>query len=404
MLARELEALQLSNVRADNGFVRFDGDFSALTRANIWCRTADRIWWEVGNFEATTFEALFEGVRKLPWPSILCKDANFPVSGHIHNSQLSSLPAVQSIVKKAIVENLKAAYSVQWFGEDGPSFPIRVTLVKNVATISIDSSGSGLHRRGYRHPEHEAPIRETLAAGMILLSYWNAERLLVDPFCGSGTILLEAASIGLNRAPGWLRSFNSEQWPCLPQRYWTAARQEMNDLYRADQKLRILGSDSDERSVAMSEQNFHRAQLPQGSLSVVRRPFSEFRIREDYGVLITNPPYGERLSSKAEVEELYQQMGQIFGPRLATWSLYVITSHPDFARLFGHKESRKRKLYNGLIACNYYQYLGPRPPVASTAPPPPARSATPKDSAKRPERHSTHKFPSKSKPPKGSER
>ena len=374
VLARELTQLGLDEIKSNNGSVGFTGDFSALIRANLWCRTADRIWWEVAKFSATTFEELFQGTRKLPWASMMPKDACFPVSGQSHASQLTSVPACQSIVKKAIVEAMSASYGVSWFGEDGPTFPIRVQLSHDTASISLDTSGTGLHKRGYRLSHHEAPIRETLAAGMMLLSYWDSERLLVDPFCGSGTILLEAASIGLDRAPGWNRSFAAESWPCIQPHLWEIAREEVQDRYQPQRKLQILGYDSDPTSISLAYENFERAQLPAGSVSFACKELKDFAIRQEFGVMVTNPPYGERLSEKVAVEKLYSLFGQIMGPRLSTWSVYVIANHPEFARYFGQRETKKRKLYNGLIQCNLYQYLGPRPPRAGEPAPRPAQS------------------------------
>lgn len=362
VLARELRALDLQEVRSENGQVHFKGDFLAMARANLWARTADRIWMRVGQFPATTFEELFQGTRALPWPDLMPEDANFPVEGLSHGSQLSSVPACQSIVKKATVEAMAAHYKRQIFAEDGPRFPIRVALSKDVATVSLDTSGVGLHKRGYRLLTTEAPIRETLAAGMVLLSYWSPQRLLVDPFCGSGTILLEAAMIGLNQAPGWQREFAAEKWPVVGDQVWPVARQEVADRFDRTTKLKISGSDGDDQAIRLANQNLQRSGLEQRGITLRTRPLAQLATETEYGVLITNPPYGERLSDKQEVERLYTQFGNIVRPWLSTWSVYVITNHPEFVSCFGAEPQKRRKLYNGMIECSFHQYLGPRPP------------------------------------------
>ena len=362
VLSRELKTLGLEDVRSDNGHVFFRGDFLAMARANLWARTADRIWLRLGTFPATTFEELFQGTRSLPWPDLLPVDALFPVEGLSHGSQLSSVPACQSITKKAIVESMAVRYGAQTFPETGARFPIRVALARDQATLSLDTSGVGLHKRGYRLLTTDAPIRETLAAGMVLLSYWEPSRLLVDPFCGSGTILLEAAMIGLKRAPGWQREFAAQHWPVVGEEVWRSARQEAEDLFDRSTKLRISGSDSDDQAIRLATQNLSRSGLEDRGINFRTRPLSQLTTTTEYGVLITNPPYGERLSDRTEVETLYAEFGTIVRPWLATWSLYVITNHPEFSRCFGQTADRRRKLYNGMIECAYHQFLGPRPP------------------------------------------
>ena len=367
VLTRELRALDLQEVRSDNGQVHFRGDFLALARANLWARTADRIWLRLGQFPARTFEELFQGTRALPWPELLPRDALFPVEGLSHGSQLSSVPACQAIVKKAAVESMAARYKLQVFPETGAKYPIRVALAKDVATISLDTSGVGLHKRGYRLLTTQAPIRETLAAGMVLLSYWSPERLLVDPFCGSGTILMEAAMIGLRQAPGWQREFAAEKWTAIPAEVWKEARQEAADRFDRTTKLKISGSDGDDQAIRLANQNLQRSGLEGRGISLRTRPLSQLATQTDYGVLITNPPYGERLSDRHSVEELYLEFGNLVRPWLKTWSVYVITNHPDFARCFGAEPQKRRKLYNGMMECSYHQYLGPRPPRPTEA-------------------------------------
>ncbi|MBN9417166.1 MAG: class I SAM-dependent RNA methyltransferase [Candidatus Eremiobacteraeota bacterium] len=366
VLGRELKALGLEDVRSDNGHVFFRGDFLAMARANLWARTADRIWLRLGSFPATTFEDVFQGTKALPWADLLPQDAEFPVEGLSHGSQLSSVPALQAVTKKAVVEAMSARYGSQTFPENGPRFPIRVALAKDRATVSLDTSGVGLHKRGYRLLTTEAPIRETLAAGMMLLSYWDAGRLLVDPFCGSGTILLEAAMIGLKRAPGLKREFAAENWPSVGAQVWKEARQEAEDLFDRTSKLRISGSDGDDQAIRHANQNLERSGLDGRGITFRTRELSGLATNTEYGVLVSNPPYGERLSDRTQVEDLYARFGHIVVPWLKTWSAYIITNHPGFVQCFGRNSDKRRKLYNGMIECTLHQYLGPRPPRPQT--------------------------------------
>ncbi|MBI3929434.1 MAG: class I SAM-dependent RNA methyltransferase [Armatimonadetes bacterium] len=360
VVARELQALGY-DTRSDNGSVWFEADELAICRANLWLRSADRLWLRLGEFPAGTFEELFQGVRQLPWPDWLSANAEFPVSGISHASQLTSVPACQAVVKKAIVESLKARYRMDWFPEDGPRFPIRMALIHNQCTISLDTSGSGLHRRGYRVLNAEAPLRETLAAGLVQLTYWRPERLLADPMCGSGTILLEAALWALKRAPGLNRTFAAEGWPWVPPAAWPQARAEAEELFDRTTRLNILGSDHDSDVLKLARYHLRAAELSDRGIEFQRRPVQEFRSRQKYGVLITNPPYGQRQSELIEVERLYRELGRVWEPLRETWSGYFLTSHPGFPRLFGHRPARRRKVYNGMIPCIYYQYPGPRP-------------------------------------------
>lgn len=362
VLARELKDLGLLEVVADNGHVAFTGDFLAMARANLWARTADRIWMRLGRFPATSFEELFEGTRKLPWAQLMPQDASFPVEGLSFGSTLTSVPACQSIVKKAVVEAMKAEYGLERFPETGPVYPIRISLLRDEATLLLDTSGTGLHKRGYRLLTTGAPMRETLAAALVQLSYWNAGRLLVDPFCGSGTVLVEAAMIGLRRAPGWDRDFASKHWPFVGSAVWDEALTEVEDRFDRTTKLEIFGWDIDPEALRSGRSNVSRAGLDDRGIFLETRALRDFRSRHKYGVLITNPPYGERLSDRRDVEDLYAKLGEVVRPLLDTWSVYVLTAHADFAHHFGVKEARRRKLYNGQIQCTYYQYPGPRPP------------------------------------------
>ena len=362
VVARELQALGATETQNENGSVTFEGDAALLCRANLWLRCADRVWFTVGRFPAHTFDELFESVKALPWPDLLTQDAVFPVTGACHDSQLSSVPACQGIVKKAVVESLKRRYPVEIFPENGAQFPIRFQLFGNQCTVLLDSSGVGLHRRGYRQATAEAPLRETLAAGLVQLSYWNSARPLFDPFCGSATILIEAALIGLQRAPGLYRSFACESWPWVVKKVWREARQEAEDRYDRTTSLSLFGSDINPQALTIARHNLTRAKLQDRGIQLECRPVSEFRPSGDYGVLITNPPYGERQLDRAQAEELYAQLGRAINP-LHTWSSYVITSHPALERCLGRRAGRKRKLYNGMLACTYYQYPGPKPPA-----------------------------------------
>ncbi len=360
VLARELKALGAQEVHSDNGQVSFQGDPLTLARANLWLRTADRVWLVLGSFPATTFEELFQGVIAVPWEELLPKEAEFPVTGFSVKSGLSSVPACQKIVKKAMVERLKKAYKLEWFPEDGPLFPVRFQLIKDSCKILLDTSGSGLHKRGYRTYNAPAPLRETLAAGLVLLSYWNKERPLYDPLCGSGTILLEAALIGLDRAPGWGRTHCSENWPLLPEAVWNEAREEVEDRFDRHTELQIFGSDQDGAVLKLARIHTEQAELVDRGIRFQKRPVEQFQSKKRHGVLITNPPYGHRLQGEFDIEALYQRMAEQLSPLRETWSLYFLTSHPDFARFFG-QPARRRKLYNGKMPVTYYQYPGPPP-------------------------------------------
>jgi putative N6-adenine-specific DNA methylase len=315
---------------------------------------------KMGEFQALSFEELFEGTKALPWEDWLPEDACFPVEGKSINSKLFSVPDCQGIVKKAIVEKLKQRYRKQWFEETGPLYTIEIALLKDIATLTIDTTGPGLHKRGYRKLSSQAPLKETLAASMIALSYWNPERILVDPFCGSGTIPIEAGLIGLNIAPGLNRDFAAEKWPQVPATLWQKARQEANDAIRRDLKLKIMGTDIDEDVLSLARYHRKLAGL-EGQIHLQRLPVSELRNSHKYGCIICNPPYGERIGEAKEVEKLYKEMKRSFSA-LDTWSIYILTAFPRFEEVYGKKADRRRKLYNGRIECQYYQFYGPRPP------------------------------------------
>lgn len=360
IVAREVQNLGYLDIKTENAKVEFTADESGICRSNLWLRSADRVLVKVGQFPALSFEELFEGAKSLPWDLWLPENAKFPVSGKSINSKLFSVPDCQAIVKKAIVEKLKQRYRKQWFEESGPEYPIEVALLKDMVTLTIDTSGAGLHKRGYRKLSAQAPLKETLAAAMIQLSYWNPERVLIDPFCGSGTIPIEAALIGLKVAPGLNREFIAEKWPQIPPSIWEQARKEARDSIRRDLKLKIIGTDIDDSVLSLARYHRKLAGLDD-QIHLQRLPVSELRNSHKYGCIICNPPYGERIGEQKEVELTYREMGKTFG-LLDTWSIYILTAYQGFERVYGRKADRRRKLYNGRIECQYYQYYGPRPP------------------------------------------
>lgn len=360
VVGRELNWLGYADQKVENGRVTFAADEAAICRTNIWLRTAERVLVKMGEFSALTFDELFEGTKALPWDEWLPENAEFPVDGRSVDSKLSSVPDCQAIVKKAIVEKLKLKYKKQWFDEDGPLYRIEVGLLKDIATLTIDTTGNGLHKRGYRTLTTGAPLKETLAAAMLMISRWKPDRVLIDPFCGSGTIPIEAALIAGNIAPGAKRSFSAEGWQQTPAGLWAKAREEAADKAKKVSDLRIQGSDIDEEAISIARYHAAQAGVAQG-IHLQRLPIADISSRYKYGFIVCNPPYGERLGEIPEVERLYKELGAIF-KGFDTWSFYVITSHQRFEALVGRKADKKRKLYNGRIQCNYYQFYGPPPP------------------------------------------
>ena len=360
LVARELQELGYTEQTVENSRVIFQGDERAVCRTNLWLRTADRVLIKMGQFEARTFEELFQQTKALPWYDWLPANAEFPVEGKSIKSTLFSVPDCQAIVKKAIVEKMKEKYKVNWFEEKGPRYKIEVGILKDVVTLTIDTSGAGLHKRGYRKLVSQAPLKETLAAAMIMLSYWKAERPLIDPFCGSGTIPIEAALLGLNQAPGLQRSFVAEEWPNIPRKLWQEARREAQDLVRKDLAMDIGGYDWDKEVLSMARYHAKEAGV-ENQIHFQERALADLSSKKKYGCIICNPPYGERLEEMAVVERLYREMGQVLR-KLDTWSYYVLTANSAFEKLFGRKSNKNRKLYNGRIECHYYQFYGPRPP------------------------------------------
>lgn len=360
VVSRELKQLGYEDQSIEDGRVTFVADEAAICRTNLWLRSADRVLLKLGDFTAEDFGELFEKTKALPWEDWLPVDAAFPVRGRSVRSQLHSVPDCQAIVKKAIVERLKGFYHETWFEETGATYGVEVALLKDKATLTIDTSGLGLHKRGYRTLSTAAPLKETLAAALIQLSYWNRERPFIDPFCGSGTIPIEAAMLGRNMAPGLSREFNAEHWPRTPDALWREARTEARDLARKEMDVTLIGTDRDEQALSLARYHAQEAGVAE-NIHFQQKEFRQLTTKRQYGCVICNPPYGERLEDAQTVEALYRDMSPVFAA-LDTWSIYVLTSHPGFETLFRKRADRRRKLYNGRIECTYYQYQGPRPP------------------------------------------
>ncbi|WP_339214929.1 class I SAM-dependent RNA methyltransferase [Ornithinibacillus sp. FSL M8-0202] len=344
-------------VEVDNGKVIFEAPISAIPRCNLWLRTADRVKLVVGEFKATTFDELFEGTKALAWEEYVSEDGQFPVSGKSVKSALYSVPDCQKIVKKAIAERLKRKYGMaSKMPETGAMYKVEVSLLKDMALLTIDTSGVGLHKRGYRVGQGEAPLKETMAAALVLLTNWRPEFPLIDPFCGSGTIPIEAALIGQNIAPGFNREFAAEEWEFIRNKYWDEAFQEAEDLANYDQKLDIIGSDIDHKMIEISKANSLEAGL--GELVTWKQmQVSDLTIRNENGYIIANPPYGQRIGDQEAVQEMYQDLGNIMKNH-PSWSVYVLTALEAFEKHYGAKATKKRKLFNGFIKTDYYQYFG----------------------------------------------
>ena len=362
VLKREITDLGYEIAQVEDGRVTFYGDSMAVCRANIFLRTAKRILWKVGSFQAGTYEELFEGTRNIPWENYIPENGKFWVTkASSVNSKLYSLSDIQSIMKKAMVERLKSTYHIEWFREDGDSYPIRVFLMKDRATVGIDTSGLPLHMRGYRKLHNKAPITETLAAALILLTPWRKDRILVDPFCGSGTFPIEAALIAAGIAPGLYREFTAEQWDNLiPKRQWYEAVEQANAQIDSTVETDIQGYDIDGEVIKTARRNAQKAGVDH-LLHLQQRAVKDLHHPKKYGFIITNPPYGERLADRDSLPQLYREFGESFS-RLDSWSAYMITSYKDAERYFGRKADKNRKVYNGMIKAYYYQFLGPKPP------------------------------------------
>lgn len=360
VLKREAIALGMENVTVRDGLVSMEGDYEDIAKLNLWLRTAERVHWVLSTFEARSFEELFEGVNKIDWPEIMPIDANFVTEAKSQKSKLFSLSDIQSISEKAIVKKLSQAYGKKWFEKSGARFRVGIRIVNDEVSIYLDTSGDGLHNRGYRQRSVKAPLTETIAAGLVLLSYWNKDRILADPFCGSGTIPIEAAMIGRNIAPGLNRKFDFEYWPLEKEIGLKDRKQEAYSSIEWDGNLEIIASDIDPRSIKSASFNVEHLGL-EDDIQLLCKDVNKIDYAGNYGILITNPPYGVRIEEEENVRIINQQLGQL-AKSLDTWSFYVITSSEDFERLFKKKADRKRKLYNGRIKVDYYQYFGPKPP------------------------------------------
>ncbi len=362
VLKREIQKLGYDILKVEDGKVTFAGDEAAIVRANIFLRTTERILIKIGSFKATTFDELFEGTKALPWEQFIPEDSKFWVAKATSiKSKLFSPSDIQSIMKKAMVDRLKKKYNVNWFPEDGASFPLRVTIMKDVVTVGLDTSGDSLHKRGYRQATVKAPITETLAAALIMLTPWKWDRILVDPFCGSGTFPIEAAMIGANIAPGMNRSFSAEDWMHLiPKKAWYDAANEAEDQIRRDIEMDIQGYDIDPGAIKAAMENARLAEVDH-LIHFQQRPVSQLSHRKKYGFVITNPPYGKRLEEEEDMPALYREIGEAFS-HLDSWSFYLITAFDQAERYLGRKADKNRKIYNGMMKTYFYQYMGPKPP------------------------------------------
>ena len=361
IVKRELAALGYEGRTTTPGRLLFRGDAAAICRTNLWLRVAERILIRVGSFPAADFEALFEGTKSLPWEQWLPRDAEFPVQGRSHRSQLTSVPACQRSVKRAVVERLRAAHGCEELPETGATYSIEISLREDVATLTLDTTGVGLHKRGYRTLVGEAQLRETLAAAMIDLTFWRPGRVLADPFCGTGTIPIEAAMKGRNIAPGLNREFACEGWPTLDGKLWKHERQAAREAVLPALEERLLAYDIDGETLSLARYHAQQAGVAD-DIHWQERPFSELRAKAEYGCIVTNPPYGERMGDDREIVELYRSFPLVLR-RLPTWSHYILSSRPDLELLVGQRAARRRKLYNGPLECTYYQFHGPRPPA-----------------------------------------
>jgi len=359
VVKREVLALGFKDVSVLDGRVDFSCEFSDIAKANIWLRSSDRVLLNMGEFTALSFDELFEGVKSLDWEQWIPANGKFTVTGKSIRSKLFSVPDCQAIVKKAVVERLKTRYKTDWFKEDGPEYKIQVGLLKDKATLTIDTTGAGLHKRGYRPAAALAPLKETLAAALISLTYWRKDRLLLDPMCGSGTIPIEGALMAKNIAPGLSRGFVSESWPQMTKQVWDESRAHARSVIN-DVRPQIFGSDIDPKAVGLAEFNARQAGVGEFIRFEVKA-IKDIDLPAPHGIAICNPPYAERLGTTAEVEQLYFDMRNVF-KQDDTWSLNVITPDEFFEKVLGKKAGKKRKLFNGRIKTDYYQYFGAKAP------------------------------------------
>jgi len=364
VLKREITDLGYDVGAVTDGRVSFTGDYDAVCRANIFLRSAERILISIGTFRAESFEELFQGTKNLPWEEWIPKDGKFWVAKAASvKSKLFSPSDIQSIMKKAMVERLKEVYGTSWFEESGESFPLRVFILKDEVTVGLDTTGESLHKRGYRKLTAKAPIAENLAAGLIMLTPWRGDRILVDPFCGSGTIPIEAAMMAANMAPGMNRSFTAEKWThVIPKKMWYDAVSEAQELVDTNIETDIQGYDLDDEMVKISRENARLAGVEK-LIHFQKRDAAMLSHPKKYGFIITNPPYGERLSDKDEMPALYRMIGERYA-LLDSWSMFLITSYENAERDIGRKADKNRKIYNGMMKTYFYQFLGPKPPKA----------------------------------------
>jgi len=353
-IADELKRLDMAEVKSENGRVYFSGGDSALAEANINLRIGERVLIELGRFQARSFEELFQGTKALPWERFIGRDGAFPVKGYSLNSALFSVSDCQKIIKKAIVERLKSVYSLEWFPETGALYQVQFSIMKDWVSLCIDTSGEGLHKRGYRPAHNAAPLKETMAAAMVKLSRYRGRDDFCDPFCGSGTIPIEAALIALNRAPGLSRRFTAMSWPQIDRRVWTEAAEKARSR-EFNGEYNIVGSDIDPKALELARENARRAGV-EHIVRCERADACTFDRRTERGVIVTNPPYGERIMEKQQAEELYRAFGRAYA-QSENWQLYLLSSHTEFERCFGRQADKKRKLYNGMIKCDLFMYL-----------------------------------------------
>lgn len=362
VLKREIYDLGYEITKVEDGRVTFEGDEEAICRSNIFLRTAERVMVQIGRFHATTFDELYENMKALPWEKWIPQDGKFWVKkASSVKSKLFSASDIQSICKKAMVDRLKMTYHTDWFEEDGASFPVRVFLLKDEVTVALDTTGEPLHKRGYRTWTSKAPISETLAAALIMLTPWRADRILVDPFCGSGTFLIEAAMMAANMAPGMNRSFTAEAWThVIPKQLWYDTVEEAQEMVDLDVETDLQGYDLDPDMIKIARANAKQAGVEK-LIHFQQRAVTDLKHSKKYGFIITNPPYGERLEEKKDLPALYTTIGEVYR-NLDAWSLYMITSYEEAERYIGRKADKNRKLYNGMIRTYFYQFMGPKPP------------------------------------------
>ncbi len=362
VLKREIYDLGYEVTQVEDGRITFLGDAEALCRGNIFLRTTERVLLKVGRFKAETFEELFQGIKSLPWEEFIPADGKFWVTkASSIKSKLFSPSDIQRVAKKAMVERLKGEYDLEWFSEEGASYPVRIFLLKDEVIVTLDTTGESLHKRGYRYLASKAPLTETLAAALILLTPWQKDRILVDPFCGSGTFPIEAAMIAAGIAPGMNRHFLSEAWENLiPKELWRDCFQEAEEMVNKDITTDIQGYDIDEDIIKAARENAKRAGV-ENLIHFQQRDVSDLHHPKKYGFVITNPPYGERLEEKEVLPELYAKIGQAY-KGLDSWSMYMITSYEDAEKYIGRKADKNRKIYNGMLKTYFYQFLGPKPP------------------------------------------